>query len=342
LNKQILLSTIVVAVFIFLIGSVVNFEAYSEESAEATLEIKSSKPQFFTDESTIPVLIIVNNNANSTITISDISISSVYFDFKNRNFEKPDIASKSSKSIDIYLKPQTENSKGNYSSAITIDYKKDGETYSVTKLFELVIIDRASLIQKISYTNILLLLALYYIPAQIIERIIPLFRPITHKITDILDKDDKPHLQNVRIDELTKHREQLISILKKTGTTEEIKRTISKVSSDGINITEKETKTTTLDDKAIQTKINAINKLLVNAKEKVSSHKLKKENVIWVFATIIAFVPGIIMSSFGIGLLQVLGHQDVFTYDVFINALFIGSGTKPIHDIIKVIKEARS
>ena len=96
MNKHILFGTVIVS-FIFMMINVGNFNAFSEESEDVTLEIKSSKPQFLSNEP-VPVLIVVNNNVNSTMTVSDITISSTNFDL-DEHFEKPAIPLESSKSI---------------------------------------------------------------------------------------------------------------------------------------------------------------------------------------------------------------------------------------------------
>ena len=50
-----------------------------------------------------------------------------------------------------------------------------------------------------------------------------------------------------------------------------------------------------------------------------------------------AIAPAMIFSYYQIGLLQILGisNLDGQIIDAAINVLFIGSGTKPIHDIMK-------
>ncbi len=88
--------------------------------------------------------------------------------------------------------------------------------------------------------------------------------------------------------------------------------------------------------------------LISKARSLKSIHLAKQEALNWGISCVIAMIPGIILSSIEIGLLQVLGvTSDSFTLDLFwtdaiISALFIGSGTKPIHEIIEGIRKVRT
>jgi len=60
----------------------------------------------------------------------------------------------------------------------------------------------------------------------------------------------------------------------------------------------------------------------------------------WGWSIVLSTIPSFLLSIFGYGMLQVSGlsFDNVMFADFIINTLYIGSGTKPIHDLIEKIK----
>lgn len=91
--------------------------------------------------------------------------------------------------------------------------------------------------------------------------------------------------------------------------------------------------------------IGPLDKASANAQHEKSKHQSEHEWEVWVIACIVALIPAVVLSYFEMGVLQVLGVSGelwVKVMDAGISALFIGSGTKPIHDIIDYIQKVRA
>ena len=88
-------------------------------------------------------------------------------------------------------------------------------------------------------------------------------------------------------------------------------------------------------------------KLISEARSTQARHKASHERNIWILSSAIASIPAFFMSFYGgLGMFQMLAVPDIIPehakiLDWAFNALFIGSGTKPIHDIIEQIKNVR-
>ena len=61
--------------------------------------------------------------------------------------------------------------------------------------------------------------------------------------------------------------------------------------------------------------------------------------IMWVFGMLLAIIPASIFAYFGLGILKMSGmiNVNIPIYDTILNAVFIGSGTKPIHDAIDAL-----
>jgi uncharacterized repeat protein (TIGR01451 family) len=86
-----------------------------------------------------------------------------------------------------------------------------------------------------------------------------------------------------------------------------------------------------------------IDKMISTSNDNKADHESIHEIRIWILACGFGLAPAIPLSIMGIGLLQFLGLTSpvVILMDAIVGALFIGSGTKPIHDIIEWIQKIR-
>lgn len=188
---------------------------------------------------------------------------------------------------------------------------------------------------------VLALLTAYVIPAQIIERIVELFRRRGFSIKNNDGKKDDGQKQktdrskekgrldkfHIKIDNLTDELEWWKkvkeAILQKLGEPP-TQKPVDEIDKEYHDAT-----------KEIDEKIGEISLKLAKAKTAEAVE-------IMYYAMALAIIPAVLFSWFGLGIVQITSGKDELTFkvmDIAINALFIGSGTKPIHDIINRLKK---
>ena len=210
---------------------------------------------------------------------------------------------------------------------------------------------------QIDFTGILALLVIYYIPAQFIERMLEIL-----KITTV-PKDKKNLADYIFKRGLDKIRNKIYNLEAEIKFFQDIRKKINekkmeKFGNDYIPNFSKEniedwTKESLSTIKSKQIGIKAKKKLelddfyeldtkkidnLISVKLVLLSKAYQEQAVrVWVFSLAMAIIPAIIFAYYQIGLLQMLeiSTLDGQIIDAIINTLFIGSGTKPIHDIMK-------
>lgn len=173
----------------------------------------------------------------------------------------------------------------------------------------------------IEFNNILALLASYYIPAQSIERIME----YCSKSNSSFNKLNKMTFYQSQLDSLQKIRDQTVNQFTLTHT--EINKSTNKdiEKNDPVKFYDNEIK-------KIDTRIGE------------SSANSDRENTrfaikMWEYGTLMAVAPAVLFAHFGLGILQMSGYSGLYSeiFDIVLNTLFIGSGTKPIHDAIDAI-----
>ncbi|MDE1765062.1 MAG: hypothetical protein KGI27_02185 [Thaumarchaeota archaeon] len=191
----------------------------------------------------------------------------------------------------------------------------------------------------IDFNSTLSLLAAYYIPAQSVERFMEYYTKIKNSLKMRYNMD----LYDSQIESMKKMRDQTVTKFcqdgktKVTKTTEQEKNTMTKHSIDEI---------TNNDDpiKFYEHNLHKIDEKIAEYSKDSDREKTRFAIRMWEYGTIMSFVPGGLFAYFGLGILQMSNlhvSENIQTYfpllDTILNSLFIGSGTKPIHDTIDAI-----
>jgi len=247
------------------------------------------------------LFVTVNNTSNQPITISEITT----LHFENIEFQSIDIPQTTTKLIEIKL-DTTGKEAGTYNIATELK----SEQMFASGFTTITVAEKKSPALNAHFDSILFLLAAFIIPAQIIERVV-----------DQLKKGrwlDEGH--------------------------EEYLKTVENATTYGaIRTKYAEALGTKWTDGKDTQALDSLNKKIANAQEKKWKHERTYELRILILSIAIAIIPAIPLSYFGFGLFQVTGMvtQDFKMFDVIVNTLFIGVGTKPIHDIIGVLKKVQ-
>ena len=214
--------------------------------------------------------------------------------------------------------------------------------------------------------DIALLLTIFVIPAAFVERIIQAIKTrhrhskehqdfvfetdqmiasltkIRDKITESIHDKTKPPIYSGILHDLKeqeksrKHDEQFITKLDETLSDERISeydkdKIISSLTERNIYLQNHEFE------------VEPINKKIASLQQKKAEHQSTHEFHLWLVAIGISAIPATIFSTMDLGIFQIMGYDSDLALgaDAFFNSLFIGSGTKPIHDIIGWIQKVR-
>ena len=283
--------------------------AAAENEPELIVKIKDTfvSPAELEAGDTTQLTVIIENSKVHDVKLDKIELVSPWQFSKNLdNIIKP--GSSQAVTIDVLIPEDTKAQKFNLVASIT-----DSEENVVSTSKELTVKKAESL--KIEYTVILALLFAYYIPAQFIERVLEVTN--LGKRFRMLSTDQASFGSNfkAKIASYTKLREKLITNL---------------------------TLPLLIDKHQMKVYHKEIDKL--DKKIAETSTKLIKENSkyafkIWLHSLWMSILPAAVFAYYGLGILQVIGNSgsDTIILDGIINILFIGSGTKPIHDITEHI-----
>lgn len=180
--------------------------------------------------------------------------------------------------------------------------------------------------KPLEFSWMLGLLAAYLIPAQIIERIMEKMKLVWNNKRSIFSDRE--------LDKIQKTSNEL---KKKIEFFNEVKKHVISNNKSKISTAEQATEFY----KSTITKIDKeINKCTIELSKK-ETHKAFR---IWLHGLWMAALPGAIFAWYGLGILQIMGYTDLLpkVIDAVINTAFIASGTKPIHDIISIIKGGKA
>ncbi len=301
----------------------------------------SSSPSELTAGKWSNITAIVENNRNADVNLTKIKLVSFLDISKDLNMTlKPH----SSQAAELSLKLPQNTTSGTYILIVSIsDSLGDVVTSSTNLVVKSNVID---------FSSVVSLLAAYYIPAQSIERIMEYFSILPGR----LNKRKEMFLLQTTIDSLKKIRDQVVSKICKSDKTEKSdviktkQNTDSKVKKSE-TITETITETTSLEvtgqiAKNDESGTEFYKKFIREIDEQISDNSTKHDEAktnfafrMWLHGLWLAFLPGFLFAYFGLGILTMSGYGEPWSliYDTFLNTIFIGSGTKPIHDAIDAI-----
>ena len=324
-DNHYLVTTIIVLASLFTISFIDN-PIFAEKEASivnATITILPADPVFKAGD-TKKIILLIDNTANDNlITVKNSTV--LYW--PSTTFEKFEVPAKNSKTESIDVTIPADTSPGKYPLIITVSDSEDKmKTISSTLTVER--------FQPLELSWMLGLLGAYLIPAQIIERI----------IEPIKNRRERSVVFHKGIENLTEELTFWTTMRKNiiAAKTTELKTKFKKISDPAEKdaIDEgliKRTKKFLHDDlKQLNRKIDEISKELSKA-------KTSKAWTLWQYGVALAIPAGILFSYYGLGILQINGFSgfEFRVFDAIINTLFIGSGTKPIHDIIGYITEGK-
>lgn len=177
----------------------------------------------------------------------------------------------------------------------------------------------------LDFNSILSLLAAYYIPSQSIERIIEYWSKLDLNVK----RRSQTAFFDLQIESLKKIRDQVIDKFCKTDDPHNQKHLKAQTEDEPMKFYNKH--------------IEEIDKKIGNITAESDKQKTIYAIRMWEFGTVLAFVPGTLFAYFGLGVLQMssinaVDYKPLLPYlDAIFNSVFIGSGTKPIHDAIDAI-----
>jgi len=245
--------------------------------------------------------------------------------WNSTSIEEFEVQAKNSKTETVDITVPGDTLPGDYILVITIEDSL-GKMKTVTSNL------KVEKYQPLELSWLIGLLGAYLIPAQIIERIL---QPIKNRKAGIAQfhtgivnlTDELKFWTNMRKSMITKKETEL-----KSGDSAENSANIK------AGLVQKT-------EEFIHEDLKKLNKHIDSISKKLSAAKNYKARTMWIYATLMAILPAIVFSYYGIGILQIHGFSgfevkwfnEVMWFDVIINALFIGSGTQPIHDIIGYI-----
>lgn len=297
------------------------------------ISVSASPSTVAAGESTKIVLIV--QSGNKTLEISSVDILSPW-ETQKKFVQQITIPPNSEKTISLDLKIPASTAPDTYTIVMQVN-DSNGDARIVSTSVE---VSKFSPLDSL-LNPVLALLSAYVVPAQIIERVVELIRKRGFSIENNDDKKDddwkqKPEQRkekgrldrfHIKIDNLTDELEWWKKL--KEAKLEKLKdQQIQKP----IKETHKEYHDAT---KEIDEKIGEISLKLAKAKTAQAVE-------IMYYAMALAIIPAVLFSWFGLGIVQIMSGKDELTFkvmDIVINALFIGSGTKPLHDIIKRLKK---
>lgn len=281
-----------------------EISAFADDKISENIKITStsaSPSELAPGDTTIAL--IIENNRSEDVKLTKIEVVSPWHASKNLDVTiKP--ANTQAVQIDLAIPPGTKSD--SYTVTVSITDSSGNIMTSQT----LIKVKDENFFQ-IKSESILALLGAYYIPSQSIERIMEYFSIFRGKLA----RREKMFEYTTRKESLTKIRDQAIN------------KFIDKDSADSF----------------YKVKISKIDELITESSTNLEKAKTRYAISLWQFGTVLAIVPGALFAFFGLGILQIVGNSGLFTqiFDAILNAFFIGSGTKPIHDAIDAIKMIR-
>ena len=252
--------------------------------------------------------VIIENSKIVDVKLDKIELVSPWQYSKDLdNIIKP--GSSQAVTIDVLIPEDTKAQKFNLVASIT-----DSEENVMSTSKELTVKKAESL--KIEYTAVLALLLAYYIPAQFIERFLEATN-LGKRFRTLSTEDQASFGSNfkAKIASYTKLRENLITDLTLPLLMDEHQM------------------------KAYHTQIDKLDTQIAKTSTKLIKENTKYAFKIWLHSLWMSILPAAAFAYYGLGILQVIGNggSDTIILDSIINILFIGSGTKPIHDITERI-----
>ena len=311
-------------------------ETYGSLTNESKLTMSVS-PSETSAGRTTHIAIIIDNNEKYDVKLTKMELVSPWQIVKT--LDSPLVIKSNSSSILTFDVPiQHTVEPDTYTLVISVtDSNEIAKTSSVT----LRIKEFAPL--KLEYSWILALLSAYYIPAQIIERILEvlrLTRPTEEKTsikTLLAEGSPKTITKTTKIYKKFDDLYKTISDLEdQLAFKKRIKAKIEEVIEGNVL---KDKKLPDENDGKYQLKL-IIDSQISEISTDLSKAKKHQSFLVWTVGLAMSVVPGSVFACYGLGLLQTVGQSSEISkvVDIVFNSLIIASGTKPIHDIIKRIK----
>lgn len=316
MRHNLTLFTIIVLASLFTISLIANpiFAEKEGSIINATITILPADANIKAGNTKEMILLIDNSKNSNPITVKKISV----LQWPSTMIEEFEVMAKSSKTETVYVSIPADTLPDKYSLVITVEDSLGKMKTVTTKLT----VER---FQPLEFSWLLGLLGAYLIPAQIIERVL---QPIKNRKAGLA----KFH---TGIDNLTSELGFWTNI-RTSIIANKIKNTKAGDSASKDAIEEWSVKES---GKFYHTDLKQIHKKIDEISKELSKAKNFKARTMWIYATLMAILPAILFSYYGLGILQVIGYNgfQVMGFDIIINMLFIGSGTQPIHDIIGYI-----
>lgn len=330
---------------IFLLGLVsftpVSFAESYASITDSEITISVTPEELSAGKDTQISIIIKNTNQTRSILLDKVTMISP-FDSK-----EVDISLEPKEAIDDeeYFIVKPSNSKAIITD-LTIPSGSEPKKYALIFAFEdskghVKTVSKELTVQSfkpLEFSWMLALLTAFLIPATIIERILERTKIIKPKEEDSGDPKIPKKIIDTKMDILHKNIDNLKGRLEFWMA---IKKHI-------IEAKKTEIKTSKLDDLPdIESFYSKDLKNLDKKIEQVSLELSKKKHLkalrVWEYGLVLSIFPAILFSIYGLGILQIMNYvgPEFKVFDGIINALFIASGTKPIHDIINILTSTK-
>jgi len=332
-KTRILSFTIIILASLFTISFIDNpiFAEKEGSIINATITIFPDEAVLNAGETRQIILLIDNSENNNLINVEKISILP-WSSTLDKAFV---VTAKSSETETIDITIPADTSPGKYSLVISVEDSLGKIKTASSKL-------TVEQFKPLEFSWILGLLGAYLIPAQIIERIIEPIKNRRNRLTEF-----HKGIENLT-EELTfwkKMRTTIINVKIENIKTAKMKAEKKKIG----DLAEKDSIETGLVEETkrfYHDALEQLNQKIDEISKSLSKEKVSKAMKMWQYGVVFAIPIGILFSYYSIGILQIMGYNgfEFIVYDAIINTLFIGSGTKPIHDIIGILvkgKEAR-
>ena len=320
-----------------------------------------------TDDSVTKLVLVVQNNLSDTIVLNTDAFKGVPFPVK---FDGSD--------VDFSIDPTESkmfslvttippSSMGNFTETVMLSYSMKGSDSVLSKSLhaDIAVYLPPAKISSVSYESIIVILAGFLIPAQIVERIVELLRPIIDRIIDygMIDRDNETRTQIL---------DRLMKISNSpSGKKEAFDAEINEVikyhlgTSKGPHYQEEAIQRLTELRKAFVEKhkqadldgyaktgipeylgkklFEMIDAEITLAKKIISVHNHQVILATWITAMLLSILPSLVLTWNDFGLVHLLDplSPSADFYDFGLNVFFIASGTNILHGLIKQIKEFR-
>lgn len=342
MNRQYSICLISLLLVIFLSAQAAysqSAENYHSLGKDSKLTISAS-PSELSAGGITHVAIIIENNEKYDVKLMRVELVSPWQIVKT--LDSPLIIKPNSSSILAFDVPiQRTVEPDSYTLIVSVT---DSNEITKTSSATLKIKEFAPL--KLEYSWILALLTAYYIPAQIIERILEILRLVKPSGTEtksiiFTKKIDEKYVQEIK-EIPTKIYRKFDEIYQTISNLEDQlafkKRIKAKIEESIENDTLRTGKLPEKTDTKYQTK-ELLDIEISDMTTDLSKAKKTQSFLVWTIGLAMSFVPGGAFAYYGLGLLQMIDHSiEIKVIDVIFNSLIIASGTKPIHDIIKRIR----